>query len=74
MNILLNIPKDIIEKYQEVADLDKRSRKNLMEKVLIEYFDLPHKPEEPKEQFQQKWKSKPTSDYLQQRLNSKLNK
>jgi hypothetical protein len=38
MNILLNIPEDVVEKFQAKADLDKRSRKNLMEKVLCDYF------------------------------------
>lgn len=41
MNILLNIPDEIVGKYQHKADMDKRSRKNLMEKVLIDYFQQP---------------------------------
>ena len=39
MNILLNIPDDITLIYQKEAEKQKRSRKNLMEKVLIEYFE-----------------------------------
>ena len=39
MNILLNIPDDITLIYQKEAERQKRSRKNLMEKVLIEYFE-----------------------------------
>jgi hypothetical protein len=39
MNILLNIPDEVVGKYQHQAEQDKRSRKNLMEKVLIDYFE-----------------------------------
>ena len=41
MNILLNIPDKVVTKYQDEADKEKRSRKNLMEKVLIDYFNVP---------------------------------
>lgn len=41
MNVLLNIPDEIVGKYQFEAEKDKRSRKNLMEKVLIDYFEKP---------------------------------
>lgn len=41
MNILLNIPEATVAKYQMEAERDKRSRKNLMEKVLVEYFEKP---------------------------------
>ena len=37
MNILLNIPEEIVAKYQNEADKTHRSRKNLMESVLINY-------------------------------------
>lgn len=39
MNILLNIPDEVVRKYQSEAEKEKRSRKNLMEKVLIDYFE-----------------------------------
>jgi len=41
MNILLNIPDEVVGKYQEQAKVEKRSRKNMMEKVLIEFFEKP---------------------------------
>lgn len=41
MNILLNIPDEIVGRYQSEAEKEKRSRKNLMEKVLIDYFQSP---------------------------------
>jgi len=58
MNILLNIPEDVVEKYQESANNEKRSRKNLMEKVLIDFFTSPKPlstPQEPKKQFQEQY-------------------
>ncbi len=58
MNILLNIPEDVVGKFQTEADLEKRSRKNLMEKVLIDHFNLTpaQQPyQEPKKQFQEQY-------------------
>ena len=41
MKILLDIPDLVIEKFTTEAKIDKRSRKNLMEKVLIDYIEKP---------------------------------
>lgn len=41
MKILLEIPEDTLGKYQFEADKEKRSRKNFMEKVLVDYFEKP---------------------------------
>ena len=67
MTILLELPKEILDKYSEIAKMDKRSRKNFMEKVLIDFFNQPTKPKEPEKQFQEEYKP-PTSnapDYME---------
>lgn len=61
MNILLNIPEETAAKYQMEADKEKRSRKNLMEKVLIDFFQIPQPTNIPdsKKQFQEQYSPTP---------------
>lgn len=39
MNVILDLDKSYLDKFQELADQDRRSRKNFMESVLINYLN-----------------------------------
>ena len=39
MNVILDLDKTYLDKFQEMADQDRRSRKNFMESVLINYLN-----------------------------------
>lgn len=39
MNVILDLDKNYLDKFQELADQDRRSRKNFMESVLINYLN-----------------------------------
>lgn len=65
MNVILDLDKTYLDKFQEMANQDNRSRKNFMETVLINYLNgNPPTMErhESKKQLQEKYPPKPTRD------------
>lgn len=40
MNIILNLPEEILAQFQTLADKENRSRKNYMETVLINHIQI----------------------------------